>query len=280
MDSLAKNNLDLVTTFCIFDDLTTMIFPNIYTTGRRRFLSLSETATIVLLKSQYRISDLKHLYYLLATKFNRDFNLPAYKNFVESLNFYSPYLLILVNVLLALNAKRSGIVKIIDSTPIPVCKNIRIYLHKVMKSVASRSKTSTGWFYGVKLHLLTDLKNNILQLRFTTASVNDRKVLDFFLNALKKSIVLADAGYISPKLEKKALNNLNLLLTSTRKNMKKLTTPLHIFLLNLRPRIESVFSVLKERLGLVTSLPRSVKGYFSHYIRTIFSYMFQPLLVS
>lgn len=280
MKSLSKSSLDLVTTFCIFDDLVNMIFPNIYTTGRRRILSLSEIATIVLLKSQYRISDLKHLYYLLATKFNDDFNLPVYKNFVESLNFYSPFLLVLVNILLALHAKQSGMVKIVDSTPIPVCKNIRIYLHKVMKSVATRSKTTTGWYYGVKLHLLTDLKNNILQLRFTTASVNDRKVLDLFLTALKKSIVLADAGYLSPKLEEKAFRNLNILLTSTRKNMKKLTTNLHIFLLNLRPRIESVFSVLKERLGLVTSLPRSVKGYFSHYIRTIFSYCYQPLLVS
>lgn len=280
MNSLSKSSFDLVTTFCIFDDLVNMIFPNIYTTGRPRVLSLSEIATIVLLKSHYRISDLKHLYFLLVSKFTNDFTLPSYKNFVETINFYAPYLLVLVNILLSLSTKRSGVIKIVDSTAIPVCKNIRIYLHKVMKRVATRSKSSTGWFYGVKLHLLTDLKNNILQLRFTSANVNDRKVLDLFLNNVTKSIILGDAGYCSSALEQKASKRLNILLTSTRKNMKKLATAFHIFLLNFRPRIESVFSVLKERLGLVTSLPRSVKGYFSHYIRTIFAYCYQPLLVS
>ncbi len=281
MNSVTKKSpFDIVTTFCIVDDLTNMIFGNLYTTGRPRTLSLSETATIVLLKAAYRIADVKHLYFLLATKFQNDFVLPTYKNFVESLNFYAPHLLVLVNILLTLHAKKSGVVKIIDSTPLPVCKNIRIYLHKVMKSVATRSKTSTGWFYGVKLHLLTDLKNNILALKFTTANVGDRKVLNEFLDTLQKSIVVADAGYLSPVLETKASNRHNILLTATRKNMKKLVTALHIFLLNLRPRIESVFSVLKERLGLVTSLPRSVKGYYSHYIRTIFSYCYQSLLVS
>lgn len=279
MNSLTNNCFDLVDTLCIFDDLATMIFPNIYTTGRPRTLTISEIATISLIKTRFNIRDLKHLYYLLVTKFSSEFHLPSYKSFVESINHYAPYLLVLI-MLFSFNNKCSGTIKIIDSTGIPVCKNIRIYAHKVMKSIATRSKTTTGWFYGVKLHLLIDLKKTILGVRFTTANVGDRKVLDRFLDTLQRSIILADAGYLSPTLEEKAHERLNILLTSTRKNMKKLATAFHIFLLNLRPRIESVFSVLKERLGLVTSLPRSIKGYFSHYIRTIFSYMFQPLLVS
>lgn len=280
MNSLSKNSFDLVTTFCIFDDLTTMIFPNLYTTGRPRTLSLSEIATICLIKTRYGINGLHALYLLLTTKFQNDFKLPSYKNFVETMNHYAFYLLVLVNTLLSLNNKQSGTVKIIDSTCIPVCKNIRIYAHKVMRSVATRSKTTTGWFYGVKLHLLIDLRLSILAVRFSTANVNDRQVLNTFLNTLEKSIVVADAGYLSSKLQAKAAKRRNILLTGTRCNMKKVATFFQIALLNLRVRIESVFSILKERLGLVTSLPRSVRGYYSHYIRTIFSYMFQPLLVS
>ncbi len=280
MKSLSKNSFDLVTTFCIFDDLVNMIFPKLYKTGRHRYLSLSEIATICLIKTRYKIGNLQALYYLLVTKFSNDFTIPSYKNFVSAMNDYAPCLLTLINVLLSFNNKRSGIIKIVDSTSVPVYKNIRISQHKVMKKVATRSKTTMGWFYGLKLHLLVDLKKTILAIRFTTASVGDRKVLNQFLDTLKHSIILADAGYLSPTLTEKAWNRFNIFLTPQRGNMKKIATLFQNFLLNFRSRIESVFSVLKERLGLVTSLPRSVKGYYSHLIRTMFSYCYQSLLVS
>jgi hypothetical protein len=41
----------------------------------------------------------------------------------------------------------------------------------------------------------------------------------------------------------------------------------------MRSRIETVFNILKERYGLVTSLPRSINGYLSHYIRVLFCYL-------
>jgi len=120
---------------------------------------------------------------------------------------------------------------------------------------------------------MTDVFGNLLELRFTTANVGDRKILDVFLEKLHNSIVIADAGYLSPKLEKKAAKNNNILLTCMRRNMTKLASFLDICLLNLRPRIEVLFSILKERLGLITSLPRSVNGYLAHYIHTIFGYL-------
>src|ERR687895_2060549 len=39
-----------------------------------------------------------------------------------------------------------------------------------------------------------------------------------------------------------------------------------------RSIIEMVFSVLKDRLGLVTSLPRSLDGYLTHYILLLLAY--------
>lgn len=280
MDSLACFHTDrLLSTFCIFDDLAMVLFPK-QTVGRPSRLSLSEIATISLLKAHYGIMTLKNMYQLLHDKYTSEFHLPSYKNFVCAMNQYAPYLLVMVNILLQLQKKHAGTIKIIDSTSLPVCKNIRITSHRVMRSIATRSKTTMGWFYGLKLHLLIDLKRNILTLKFTTASVNDRTVLDRFLDELYNSLILADAGYLSPRLEKKATKHNNILLTGGRKNMKKMSTPLHIYLLNLRIRIESLFSVLKERYFLVTSLPRSVTGYFSHYMRTIFSYLFVPLLIS
>lgn len=218
------------------------------------------------------------MYRLLQDRFSNDFTLPCYKNFVVTMNDNSSALLFLIQLLLSFKNKTSGIIKIADSTAIPVCKNSRIPSHKVMKRLATRSKTTMGWFYGLKLHVITDEKGNLLKLLFTTGNVDDRKALDHFLQTLSNSLILADAGYISPKLQKRALKRRNLLLTCVRNNMKKIMTPLHHFLLNQRIHVEQLFNVLKERYYLVTSLPRSEKGYLAHYIRVLFGYLFVPII--
>jgi len=40
----------------------------------------------------------------------------------------------------------------VDSKRLPVCHNRRIHSHKVFKDIAKRGKSSTGWFYGLKIH--------------------------------------------------------------------------------------------------------------------------------
>lgn len=279
MQSLTHFNQDrLLKTFCIIDDLIMTIFDTSPNIGRPRDLSLSEAATICLIKSSYAIQPLYQLHNLLKDRFSSDFKLPVYKNFVETMNGDTPSFLILIQILLSMRNKRAGIIKLTDSTPIPVCKNIRIQSHKVMKRIATRFKTTIGYFYGLKLHVISDENGNLLKLIFTTANADDRKALDKFLDQLTNSLVIADAGYISPVLAKKAMKGNNFLLTGVRKNMKKLITPLHLILLNMRIRVEHLFSVLKERYGLITSLPRSENGYLAHYIRVIFGYLFIPVI--
>ena len=46
-------------------------------------------------------------------------------------------------------------ISFIDSTPVRVCKNKRIKNNKVFKDIANVGKSTMGWFYGFKLHLLT-----------------------------------------------------------------------------------------------------------------------------
>jgi hypothetical protein len=52
----------------------------------------------------------------------------------------------------------------IDSTKIVVCHNRRINSHKVFQCSARRGQTTTGWFYGFKLHLFDLLYGQGIQL--------------------------------------------------------------------------------------------------------------------
>ena len=53
---------------------------------------------------------------------------------------------------------------------------------------------------------------------------------------------------------------------------KKIVTGWQDFLLKARPKIETVFDFLKEHLHLITSFPRSVKGYLFHYLKVLLGY--------
>lgn len=272
MDSLT-NTRNVVTTFAIFDDLVALLQGSKHPVGRKASLTPAEIATIALIRTEYGIRTWKGLYKLLKQKYDSDFSLPVYKNFVALMNQTAPTIIILLNILLQVNHKRLGVVKLVDSTPLPVCKNMRIPRHKTCQRIASRSKGTMGWFYGMKLHVMTDLQGSLLMIQFTTARVDDRYILDQFLDKLHHSIVIADAGYCSKPLENKAAQHSNVLLTCQRRTTKRLARFADICLLHLRLRVETVFSVLKERLGLVSSLPRSEKGYLAHYIYVIFGYI-------
>ena len=77
---------------------------------------------------------------------------------------------------------------------------------------------------------------------------------------------------LSAKLREKLWELGLLLLTPLRKNRKGLASLEQREQLKGRSIIEMVFSVLKDRLGLVTSLPRSLDGYLTHYILLLLAY--------
>ncbi|MEM1312239.1 MAG: IS982 family transposase [Patescibacteria group bacterium] len=272
---ISRDNFDLVTTYCIIDDFFKIFDDNDKSkVGRRASLSISDIATITLIGCVYECGCLKSLYKLLFNKFSLDFKLPRYQNFVNTMNKYSVYLLKFIVTVCKFNNKKSGIITFCDSTKIEVCKIYREYRHRTMKLLATKSKSTTGWFYGMRLHVLCDQYGNLMQIKFTTATVGERKVLDDFLGKLNNCIVVADGGYVSSLLSQKTKRDSNnTLITAVRKNMKTLHTIWQSRCLNLRSRIESVFGELKERYNLVTSLPRSINGYLAYYIRSIFGYM-------
>ena len=56
-------------------------------------------------------------------------------------------------------------ISIADSTPLTVCHNLRIQRHSVFKAIAQRGKSSTGWFYGFKLHAVINHRGELLAIK-------------------------------------------------------------------------------------------------------------------
>ena len=70
-------------------------------------------------------------------------------------------------------AEKTGI-SFIDATSLAVCHNKRIYSHKVFKDIAKRAKTTKGWFFGLKLHLVINENGEIQGAKLTPGNVDDR----------------------------------------------------------------------------------------------------------
>jgi hypothetical protein len=83
----------------------------------------------------------------------------------------------------------------IDSTVLTVCHAKRAISHRTFKDIARWGKTSTGWFFGFKLHLVMNHLSEIVAFRLTSGHVNDRiPVPDLLKNMRGKAY--ADKGYI------------------------------------------------------------------------------------
>ena len=86
---------------------------------------------------------------------------------------------------------RCTAISFVDSTPLRVCRNQRIHIHKTFEGLATRGKCSMGWFFGFKLYLIINDKGEILNFMFTSTDVDDRQPLKqgSFLNNMKNVLM-------------------------------------------------------------------------------------------
>jgi transposase len=201
--------------------------------------------------------------------------LPSYRNFMVSMHKLAGYGLVFLEAVRKY-CKQGIELQFADASALPVCKVKREFAHKVARGIAAKSKGTMGWYYGFKLHLVCDVQGQILAWRITTATVDDRKGLALIWHELTGMIV-ADAGYLGSNWQEAAAELHLTLLTGVKKIMKRLMTKWQYFLLKARQRVETTFSVVKFRLGMDTTLPRSVNGYFVHYVWCLLAYQLRRM---
>ena len=235
----------------------------------------SEVITILVLFHFGCFRNFKHFYQNYVQKhMKHDFkDTVSYNRFVElSHQVCLPMTLFLKTCCLG---DSTGI-SFIDSTPIRVCKNKRINSNKVFKNIATTGKSTMGWFYGFKLHLIINDKGQVLNFVITQANVDDREPLknENFVNKIKGKLY-ADKGYVSQKLTQLLFLDGIHLITGIRNNMRNVLMELKDkILLRKRSVIETVNDELKNMCQIEHSRHRSFNGFISNTISALIAYSF------
>ena len=96
-------------------------------------------------------------------------------------------------------AKTKTGIYFIYSTTISVCHVKRANRNKVFKGLAKKSKSTMGWYFGFKLHLIINDIGEIIAFKITSSTTDDRKVVPSMTEGLIGKIS-GDKGYISQPL--------------------------------------------------------------------------------
>lgn len=232
-------------------------------------LHLSEVLTILIAYHQSGRSCFKYFYYDLTLNHRHLFpKLVHYARFMVMIKRSFPALIYMLKSLLGEVTEYL----FIDSTPMTVCHNRREHSHKVFKGMAKKGKTSTGYFFGFKLHMLFNTNGEIVKLSVTPGNTDDRSPVRDMLKNIQARLV-ADKGYISQSLFDDLFEAGTTLITKVKKNMQnKLMKLDDKIMLMKRYFIESIFSSIKSLRTLIHHRHRSPINAFTHLIAGLIIY--------
>lgn len=274
--------MDRLAIFCEIDDFCRQFEPKfnqqLLADGQRKRikpgkLSRAEVMSILILFHRSGFRDLKRFYTKVVCKYwERDFrHLLSYNRFVE----LQRDSLILLGAFMQTRLGKCSGVSFVDSSKLPVCNNLRIKQNKVFEGVAKRGKTSTGWFYGFKIHLIVSDTGEILAWQMTLGNVDDRKPVPNLTKQVWGKL-FGDKGYISQKLsELLGANNVQLI-TKVKKNMEnKFISFFDKLMLRKRAIIETINDQLKNISQIEHTRHRSVWNFYTNVVAGLIAYTYQ-----
>ena len=270
--------------FCAVDDFCLVFVPKwrklCLTNGTRqrlraRRLGLSEVMTILILfhHSHYRTFKAFYIEYV-CTHLRSEFpGLVSYTRFVE---FFPDTLVPLCVYLHSCLGACTG-VSFVDSTKLAVCHNRRIPQHHVFAGVAQRGKTSVGWFFGFKLHLVFNDCGALVTFTLTPGNIDDRAPVPQFAKQLFGKL-FGDKGYLSQSLATQLAREFGVeLITPRRKHMKKRERPrIDKLLLRKRAIVETIIDQLKNISQIEHTRHRSPVNFLINVVCGLIAYCHQP----
>ena len=244
---------------------------------KKPVMSQSEVISILIIFHGMQSKNIKHFYLNYVQKHLTHLfpNTVSYNRFVE----LSQQVILPMTMFLKMQClgECTGITYV-DSTPIRVCNKKRIKRNKVFKDIATVGKSTMGWFFGFKLHLIVNDKGDILNFVITQGNVDDRIPLNDqkFLSKIKGKLY-GDKGYISAKLTQILFIDGVQLITGIRNKMKNCLLEMKDkILLRKRSIIETINDELKNICQVEHSRHRSFENFMSNLISGLIAYSFFP----
>lgn len=243
--------------------------------NRKTAMHMSEMMTILEMYHQSGYKCFKYYYeHLVAQQWKSYFpKLVCYEHFVSLIPRSLIYMLMFAQVKCRQSA-RTGYYYA-DSKKLPVCHNLRIRNNKVFKDIAQRGKSSCGWFYGLKLHLVINHLGDIVNFVVTPANVtdNNKQLLPKLLHKLEGKCY-ADKGYLSSLFDDFLAQGLHLV-TKVRKNMAdKFTSIQDKLRLSKRGVMESVNDLLMTIMDIDHTRHRSPINAVVHLLGGLIAYSY------
>lgn len=277
--------MDILTVFCQIDDFCNEFEPRfnqmLLSDGKRQrnkpgAMRLSEVMTILVMFHLSGFRNLKTFYNGFVCQYwRKEFpQLSSYTRFVER---QRDALIPLWCYLHLLRGNCTGI-SFIDATTLKVCENLRIPRHKVFSGSAGRGKTSVGWFYGFKLHLIINDRGEILSCYLTAGNVDDRKPAVGMVKKARRLFgkLFGDKGYISKALTECLQLERVRLVTGVKKTMKnKLVNLYDKLMLRKRAIIETVNDQLKNISQIEHTRHRSLWNFLGNVASGLIAYSFR-----
>ena len=270
--------------FCLVDDFTKQFeqlcsqkklsYQKKKIRNRPSKLSLSEIMTILLLFHRSNYRTFKHFYlFYVKTHMNHLFpNLVGYPRFVQ----LTSHVFFPMFCFVKQHQGIWGALQFIDSTVLTCCHVKRASSHKTFKTSARWGKTTTGWFFGFKLHLIINQYAEIVDFRITKGNVDDRKPVPNMTMG-KRGKIFGDRGYVSEKLRSELARKGILLITKLKRKMKnKLITVYDKLMLRKRALIESVNNLLKSNCQIEHHRHRSQWNFLSNLLAGLGAYCINP----
>jgi Transposase DDE domain len=215
----------------------------------------AEVLTLALLQGVFAVATLKQTYRLVTRNWRSAFPaLPTYPQWIARLHQVGPQ----VGRVLAStcgHAATAARFYLIDSKPIPLCAPIRHGRVRLLRDEGAYfGKTSKGWFFGCKLHLLRHIDGRVLNLILTPGNYDDRDPALALVELVGGGVTLGDLGYRGPECATALAEDAGMLLITRDR------APEHKFLLSqVRQGIETTFSQL-WRLFVDRVFSRSWRG--------------------
>ena len=200
----------------------------------------AEVLTIALLQGVFEVATLKQPYRLVAQNWHQTFpQLPSYKQWLTRVHHLWPQ----VSRLLATtwtHAPHAARLYLLDSKPIPLCQPIRHGRVRLLRDEGAYfGKSSKGWFFGFKLHLLRHIDGRVLNIVLTPGNYDDRVPALTLVQAVDGGITLGDLGYRGPECAAALAEDADMLLITRDQ------APAHRFVLSqVRQQVETTFSQL------------------------------------